>query len=123
MRWVRSILAVLAGILVIGVGSTATDAALQAMGIFPPFSEHAFATPLLLIATAQRAVWAILASFVTAWLAPSAPMTHALVFGAIGVVLNIVGAIVMWQAGAHWYPVTLAAISLPCAWIGGRLAR
>ncbi len=123
MRWVRSILAVFAGILVIGAGSTGMDMALQAAGIFPPFAGHAFATPLLLIATAQRAVWAVVASFVTAWLAPSAPMTHALVFGAIGVVLNIVGGIVMWSAGAHWYPVALAAISLPCAWIGGRLAR
>ncbi|MEJ0042724.1 MAG: hypothetical protein WDM81_11145 [Rhizomicrobium sp.] len=56
-----------------------------------------------------------------AWLAPSRPMTHALVFGAIGAVLNIVGAIVEWKAGAHWYPFTLAAISLPCAWLGAAL--
>ena len=122
MAWLKSIGAVVAGLLIIGVGSTLTDMALQALGIFPPFDSHAFATQLLLIATTQRAAWAILASFVTAKLAPSAPMTHALVFGGIGVAINIAGAIAMWSAGAHWYPFTLAAICLPSGWLGGMLA-
>ena len=122
MTWLKSIGAVVAGLMVIGAGSTLTDSVLQKLGVFPPFAGVAFATKLLLIAFAQRAAWAVVASWVTARLAPRAPMGHALALGAIGVVLNIAGAIAMWSAGAHWYPFALAAVSLPCAWAGAMLA-
>ena len=74
-----------------------------------------------LIATAHRAAWGVAGGYVTARLAPFTPSVHAIVLGAIGLVLNIAGAIAMWSAGAHWYPILLAIISIPTAWLGARL--
>ncbi|WP_202901416.1 hypothetical protein [Nitratireductor aquibiodomus] len=48
-------------------------------------------------------------------------MAHALALGGIGVVLSTLGAVAMWQMGMHWYPIALILISLPCAWISGKL--
>jgi hypothetical protein len=50
-------------------------------------------------------------------------MQHALVGGAIGLVVSVVGAVSTWDMdlGPHWYSVLLAVTALPCAWLGGRL--
>ena len=119
MYWLKGIGAVVAGMVLVIAGSIATDMALQAAGVFP--ANYKLTAAQLLIATLHRTAWAILASALVARLAPSRAMTHALIFGAIGVALNILGAIVEWSAGAHWYPFTLAATALPCAWIGAKL--
>jgi hypothetical protein len=54
-------------------------------------------------------------------------MRHALLLGAIGVVLSSLGALATIGAGPEfgpiWYPLALVAICLPCTWIGGRLAE
>jgi hypothetical protein len=52
-------------------------------------------------------------------LAPYAPMGHALVSGAVGLVLGTAGAVAMWHLGSHWYPVALAITAFPNSWIGG----
>lgn len=121
--WVRSALALIAGFLAVVILSTGTDVALEAAGIYPKAAGPVLATPLLLIATAHRSAWSVLGSFIAARLAPYRPMAHALILGAVGFVLNILGLIVMWRLGAHWYPVTLTILALPCAWLGGVLAR
>ncbi len=79
--------------------------------------------PLFLLATAYRTVFAIVGSFITARLAPDRPMGHALVGGAIGLVLSVVGAVVTWNKdlGPHWYPLALVVTALPCAWVGGKI--
>jgi hypothetical protein len=50
-------------------------------------------------------------------------MEHALLGGAIGMVLGIVGAVVTWNRGLgpHWYSVALIITALPSAWLGGKL--
>jgi len=54
-------------------------------------------------------------------------MGHALVIGALGTVLGLVGALATWNhvpsLGQHWYSIAVVAISLPCAWLGGTLHR
>jgi hypothetical protein len=102
--------------------SVATDLALEAGGIYPSLKEPmAFTTALLLLATAYRSLYGVAGSYLTARLAPDHPMGHALVLGASGLVANIVGAVAMWGYGAHWYPLALVALAMPCAWAGGRL--
>ena len=49
------------------------------------------------------------------------PMRHALALGVVGVVLSTAGAVAMWEAGPAWYSLAVIAISLPCAWVGGKL--
>jgi hypothetical protein len=123
---VRSVGAVLAGLVAIFVLSIATDIVLHAAGVFPPLGQP-FSDRLCLLATSYRVVYAVIGSYLTARLAPNRPVRHALVLGLIGVVLSTLGAVVTWNRGPafgpHWYPVTLILISLPCAWLGGRMVR
>jgi len=50
-------------------------------------------------------------------------MQHALLGGAIGFVLSIVGAVTTWNSGLgpHWYPLALVVVAMPTAWLGGKL--
>jgi hypothetical protein len=121
----RSIGAVLAGLLTIVVLDNLIDLVLHTTGIYPPMWT-AMADQLYLLAIGYRAVDGILGCYVAARLAPSHPMRHALTIGAIGVLLSTLGAAATWSSGPEfgpaWYPLTLVAITLPCAWAGGSLA-
>jgi hypothetical protein len=123
-RILRSIGALFAGFLVVVVLSLGTDLALHAAGVFPPWGE-AMSDALFVLATVYRTVYAVLSSYVTARLAPYAPMKHALAGGVVGLVLSTAGAVSTWdkgpEFGPHWYPLALVATALPCAWAGGRL--
>ena len=120
----RSVGAVLAGLLAVVVPSTVTDLVLHRTGAFPPEGQPR-ADALFLLATAYRVAYAVLGGYVAARLAPDRPMTHALALGAVGVVASIAGALATWDAGPEfgprWYPVLLVVTALPCAWAGGRL--
>lgn len=121
--WLKSVLAVLAGAVTIGVLHTGTDMLLEASGVFPPSSAPAALDPLYLgAAVAYRNLYNVLGGYLTARLAPARPRMHAAVLGVIGVLLNLAGGYVMWSIGAHWYPVTLAILALPATWLGGWLA-
>jgi uncharacterized membrane protein len=120
----KSLGAVVAGFLFIVILSTLTDVLMHATGIFPPWFQY-MSDSLFLLATAYRIVFSILGSYLTAWLAPNRPMLHALILGAIGVVLSTVGAAATWnkgrEFGPRWYPIALVVLSLPLAWLGGKL--
>jgi hypothetical protein len=118
----RSILAVFAGIVVGIVLSTATDLGLHASGIAPSLKEH-WPNHLLVLATLYRLIYAVLGSYLIAWLAPNRPMGHSLVAGTLGLVLSSLGAAAAWSTtvGQHWYPMLLALTALPTAWIGAKL--
>ena len=122
----RSIGAVLAGFVVVFILSLGTDAALHAAGVFPPWGASMVGYDgALLLATAYRAIYGVLGSYITARLAPDRPMQHALVGGVIGLALSIVGAAVTWNGGPafgpHWYPLALVVLTMPTAWLGGKL--
>ena len=119
---IRSVLAVIAGMIVIVVLSTATDYAFPfgAVGIAPNVVT-AWPNSLLLAATLYRTVYSITGCYLAAKLAPNRPMRHALILGAIGLIASIVGAVAMRDLGPAWYPLALIAIAMPCAWLGGKL--
>lgn len=118
----RSVLAVIAGIVVGVVLSLGTDEVLHLTRVYPPWGER-MSDPLFGVATAYRVVFSTVGSYVMARLAPYRPMLHAMIGGAIGFVVSIAGAVATWNrdVGPHWYPVAVAAIALPCAWAGGRI--
>ena len=122
----RSIGAVLAGI-VVGIAITlGTDEILHVAGVFPPWGQSmAGYDGALALATAYRVVYGILGSYIIARLAPNRPRLHALIGGAIGFIVSIVGAVVTWNGGPafgpHWYPIALIVTALPCAWLGGKI--
>ena len=118
----RSIVALFAGFAVGVVLSVGTDVGLHKLGLAPALNQ-VWSNHLLLFATAYRTVYSVTASYVVARLAPNRPMGHALVGGAVGFVLSTLGAVAAWNSnlGPHWYPVALAVIALPTAWIGGKM--
>lgn len=121
----RSTGAVLLGVLVIFVLSLGTDQVLHMLRVYPPWGQPMYDPGLNLLALAYRCVYAVLGSYITATFAPRNPMRHALVLGAIGVVLSLAGAIaaIPMNLGPMWYPILLVVISMPCAWLGGILHR
>ena len=123
-RTLRSIGAVLIGLIFIFVLSLATDQLLHSLNVYPPWGEPMWDNKLNLLALSYRVVYAIIGSYLTARFAPRNPMRHAMILGLIGLVLSsigAIGAIVMANLGPNWYPILLALTSVPCAWIGGRL--
>lgn len=127
-RWGRSFLAVFTGFLTVVVLSLGVDQLLHILEVYPPWGEPMPQPELNLLALAYRIVITIGAAFLTARLAPhrsaASDWRHVWVFGAIGLVLGTIGAITMIPKnfGPAWYPILLAASSLPCAWLGGRMA-
>ncbi len=119
-RTLRSIGAVLAGLLSIVILSTAADAVLHAAGVYPPFPQQ-MADELFLLATAYRVVFGVIGSYLTARLAPARPLRHALVLAGIGTVISTAGAVAMWEYGPGWYSIAIILISFPCAWAGAHL--
>ena len=117
----RRIGAVAAGLVVIFAVTTATDGVMHATGVFPPVDAPPMSSALFLLALAYRFVFDVAGCALTARLAPDRPMRHALVLGGIGTLLSVAGALAMWNAGPHWYPIALAISALPCAWLGGRV--
>jgi hypothetical protein len=120
----RSIGAVIAGLLVIIITTTATDAVMHATGVFPLAGEP-MSNALWLLATTYRIVYGVAGSFIAARLAPERPLRHALALGVIGFILSIVGAVATWDRGPgfgpKWYPLALVVIAIPSAWLGGKL--
>lgn len=123
-RMLRSIGAVVAGILANIVLSGATDAAMHAAGIFPPMFQP-MADHLWVLALAYRVVFAVAGGFLTARLAPSRPMRHVMVLAGIGTVLALLGVLFTWnkgpEFGPHWFSLSVVIIALPCTVLGGVL--
>lgn len=121
MGMLRSIGAVFAGLIAVVVLSEGTDFLLRAGGFFPPLEAgmEGMTDEKLALAFGYRTVAGVVGGYIAAALAPSRALAHALVLGLIGVGLSTLGAVVMWGVGPAWYPIALAVVALPAAWLGG----
>jgi hypothetical protein len=121
---IRSIGAVLAGLVTVFVLSLGTDVVLHATGVFPGWGK-VMSDAMFVFATAYRLLYGVIGGYVTAWLAPYRPMRHALTLGIVGLFISIAGAAATWNAGPEfgpkWYPLALVVTAIPCAWAGGKL--
>jgi len=120
----RSVGAVVAGLLFVIIITTATDALLHGAGIFPPWGQP-MSDSLFVLAFAYRIVYGIAGGYVTARIAPNKPVNHAVLLGVAGFVLSLAGAAATWNRGPEfgpkWYPLALIVIAIPTAWLGGKL--
>ncbi len=109
----------LAGFVVVFALSLGTDQVLHLMGVYPPWGQPMFDPALNMLALGYRLVYDTFGSYLTARLAPFAPMRHALIGGVIGLALCTAGAIVAirMDVGPAWYPIL--ALRAPTAWLGG----
>ena len=125
VRSLKSIGALLAG-MVVGIAlSLGTDKVFRLTGLFPALGQSmAGYDRAFLLATVARTVYGVLSSYLTACLAPFRPMQHALLGGFLGLAANTVGVVVALlkpALGPIWYPLALIVLALPTAWVGGKL--
>jgi hypothetical protein len=120
---VRSVLAILAGFVLIGLLAFGTDAILMAAGVFPPMSAQITSVGLLLGTLVYVAAYAIFGCWLAAALAPSQPMRHALILGGLGLAFQLVIMATTPASGRTplWYNLLNLALVMPFAWAGGAL--
>src|SRR5207244_8753644 len=121
-RW-RSVGAVVAGFVVVFVLSVGTDQVLHVLKVYPPWGEP-MAGALYVMATAYRIVYTILGGYITARLAPDAPVRHALILGLVGLVAGLLGVIANIakpELGPLWYSIAVLVTGPPRASLGGLL--
>jgi hypothetical protein len=118
----RSIWAIVAGVIFIIIVTTAVDIVLHAVGVFPPMNQP-MDDRMSAIATSYRIVISVAGAWLTARLAPSRPMRHAMMLGYVGVVLGVIGLAVTWNLGLgpRWYPIALVVLAIPQCWVGGKI--
>lgn len=122
MKTLKSIGAVLAGVLVIIIVTTLVDILLHVVHFFPAMDK-----PIndfqALVATLYRIVISVAGAYLTAKLASDRPMLHAMMLGYVGTVLGLIGVYVTWNLGLgpRWYPIALAVLAIPQCWAGGKL--
>jgi hypothetical protein len=118
----KSLWAVVAGVLATVVGSTLVDILLHGLGVFPSSGEP-LTDALAVLATSYRLIISVGAAWLTARLAPTNPMKHAMILGVVGTVLGVVGVAATWNRdlGPKWYPIALAVLAIPQCWLGGKL--
>ena len=118
----KSIWAVLAGVLTVIIVTTAVDIVLHVLHFFPPMDQPINDAQALL-ASSYRLPISIAATYLTACLAPDRPMRHAWILGFIGIALGLVGLVATWNLGLgpHWYPISLVVLAVPQCWVGGKL--
>ena len=120
MKTLKSIGAILAGMIAIFALSTLTDVVLEKSGLMKlPFADNPLW--LMILVTLYRNIYVLAGSYVTASLAPGEPMKHSIILASIGFILGIAGAVVMWHVPPHWYPIALIILGWPSCWLGAKL--
>jgi hypothetical protein len=121
----KSFLAVLAGLAFTVVVAVVLDLVMHAIGVYGTEATD-MTTSDFLLALSYRLMSAIGAGWITARLAPSRPMYLAVLLGAIGTAIALVGFIFAWAKspalGPLWYSLLLVVTAIPCTWLGGKLA-
>lgn len=119
----KSIGAFFAGLLATVILSIGTDLVLHAAGIFPAIGQP-MSNSLFVLATIYRTIYSIFGAYLTARLAPANPLKHALILGAVGTVLALIGLLATWNKGPEfgpkWYPIVLVVFAIPQCWLGGK---
>ena len=120
----RSVLVVLGGFVLIGALAFPTGKLFQAT--WPSqFQANGTpsTTPMMLVQLLYVGLYATFGCWLTARLAPSRPMLHALVLGALGLVLNVSSALALRDTAPAWYWVAGVGTTVLWAWLGGRIAE
>lgn len=125
-RILRSMGAVLAGLVANIILAGVIDAAFRAAGVFPPLFQP-MADDRWGLALATRVLAGVVGGLLTARLAVTRPMRHVVVLGCIGTLLSALGVLFTWnkgpEFGPHWFSIGVAISALPCTMLGGVLGR
>jgi hypothetical protein len=118
----RSVGAVAAAFFAVAALSLGTDQILHMLDVYPPWGQP-MSDPLFVLATGYRVVYTILGGYIVARLAPSRPMSHAMILAVIGMVAGTAGAVATWEKnlGPEWYAIAVIVMAAPCTWAGAKL--
>ena len=124
-RGLLSARAVVAGLAVTVVASTAADAVMTAIGVLPK-EPRLVSNEIFALAAAYRAVFTIAGAYVTARLSPR-PGRDAIILGGIGLLAGLAGlaaflATKPGELGPAWYAIVVPLEAIPCVWLGVKLA-
>jgi len=118
---IKSIGAIFAGFALGAILSVGTDFLFDKLKIMSMENFKQTPTAIISIVIIYRFVFNIFGCYLTAKLAPNKPMKHVIIIGIIGTVLGIFGSVVMWDKAIPFYNIAIVLISLPSAWVGGKL--
>lgn len=118
----RSLVAVVTGFVFIAAASIGTDFAMRAAlpSLFEPDGSTT-SVAILLLTIGYVGLYATVGCYLTARLAPRAPMGHALTLGVLGLLFNLVGTWFTWDTAPVWYHVVSLLLVMFWAWIGGQM--
>jgi len=117
----KSIGAILAGFALGAILSVATDFLMDKLGFMSMENFKQTPMSIIFIVIVYRFIFNVTGCYLTAKLAPNKPMKHVMIIGIIGMVLGIVGSVSMWDKALPIYNIAIILISLPSAWLGGKL--
>src|SRR5690554_791105 len=100
--------------------SVVTDFLLESIGVLPDPEKGLFETWAILLVLFYRAIFTIFGGFIIARFAPRKPMLHAVILGVIGTAITLLAVSnpEVAQKSELWFGYTLAAITIPCLWLG-----
>jgi hypothetical protein len=119
--FLKSTLAILAGFVLGAVLSLGTDFLLNSLGIMSMQNFKQNSSLIVAFVVIYRFAFNVAGCYLTAKLAPNKPMKHVIIIGVIGTILGILGSVAMWDQAVPWYNIAIILISLPSAWLGGKL--
>lgn len=126
MAILRSILGVLAGIVVLTIASFAIEAVADPimMRMFPnALPNHAALEsnlPASIFLFFYTSLCLVLGAYVAAWIAGRAPVRHAIIMGAVEVVLTFMAMVHFTSLPKRNFIVSMI-FTIPVAWLGGAL--
>jgi len=124
MKILRSIGALVAGFLTCFVLAILTDVVLVMAGVLPdPKHPELYSDGLYVIIFAYTTLYSGVGGWVTARVAATKPLQHALVLGVLGMSASAFGAWANWDkaTGHEWYPIALIIMAIPACYAGGWL--
>lgn len=121
--FLKSTVAVIAGLAAIFILSIMTDIILEKTGAMKMNAFNQSSLWLNILVVFLRMVYDITGAYLAAKLAPNYPIRHAMIIGIIGVAVNTSGAVMTWNNAPHWMALILVALPIPCAWIGASLKK
>jgi hypothetical protein len=120
----RSVWAIVGPFLLVVIATTGVDQIFHLLQVYPPWGAPFVATGQIVLALSYRVVFDALGSYMTARMAPYAPMRHVWWGACVGTVLSLLGVVATIakpEMGVVWYPVVLTLTVFPTAWLGGTL--
>ncbi len=118
----RSTLAVAAGIMTWMVLAFGTDVLITM--IFPgqfSYGEPVESVPILLLLATYSLAYAVVAGYVTGWLAPRKEVQHALALGAVQLMLAGTATYFQFNVAPVWYHALVLTLTIPMHTLGGWL--